>query len=370
MVRDYGLYLTIVLLVALILLQHYWMKKAKDRLISIDRIKDEFYNLGNRINKVKNKNDLYKVMLNAAVSLIKAADKGSILILEEDERFYFKAINGFGDELKEVSLSREECYLYKYNNFKNTTIIKDPAQFDEKYLNDENKDKMNKFKALNIKYTLSSPIYIEDELIGLINVDSSYEDRAFTKDDLELMDYIKNEMQIVLKNFIIQDELRYLVNHDDLTGIYNRRIFKDIINEELVNVKYNKLNLIFVLIDIDKFKSINDTYGHIMGDKVLKEFTKTLIDNIGENSICARISGDEFAIFFKNYSKEEVMQLLDNINKIFSSKTINNIYDLKVSFSYGICEVCSDNILSYDEVFSISDKNMYKNKKEKGDIKR
>ncbi|WMJ79828.1 sensor domain-containing diguanylate cyclase [Clostridium sp. MB40-C1] len=370
MVRDYGLYLIIAVLIVLNLIQYYLMKKTRDRLISIDRIKDEFYSLGNQIGKVKSKDDLYNVMLSAAVSLIKAADKGSILILEEDERFYFKAIKGFGNKLKEVSLSREECYLCKYNNFKNTTIIKNPAQFDEKYLNDENKDKMNKFKALNIKYTLSAPIYIENELIGLINVDSSYEDRAFTKDDLQLMNYIKNEMQIVLKNFIIQDELRYLVNHDDLTGIYNRRIFKDIINEELVNVKYNKLNLIFVLIDIDKFKFINDTYGHIMGDKVLQEFTKTLRDNIGKNSMCARISGDEFAIFFKNCSKEKVIQLLDNINQMLFSKTINNINNLRVSFSYGICEVFSDNILSYDEVFSISDKNMYKNKREKGDIKR
>lgn len=365
MIESLTLYTAFMVLVFFALLQNGEKKKILKKFITIGRIKDEFYRLGSEICKVKERDELYEVMLETAIRLIKSADKGSILIVEEDKRFYFKAVKGFEEDLKNLSLKREEVFLEQYNGFKETAIVKNPVKFDEKYLKNNSKNEMDKVKALDIISTISAPIYIDGQLSGLINVDSSHEEKVFSKDDLELMNYIRNEMEIVLRNFIIQDELKYLVNHDELTGIYNRRIFKEIAMEELNRLKCEDNTLVFALIDIDKFKNINDTYGHMVGDSVLCTFANVLRDSLCENNIFARMSGDEFAIIFKNIPEIEIMRLLDDINKNFQHKASSDIEELKVNFSYGICKVSKKEMLSYDEIFSISDKNMYENKRGK-----
>lgn len=355
----------IVLLTILAIKEYYKIKKINNRLLILQRINKAFYWLGNEVNKVKSKEELYEVMLETAVDLVVCADKGSILILEEDERFHFKATKGFSENLINLTLAKEEIFLYKVNNFTDTAIILNPVEFDKKNMSVESKSEFDKYEDLNIIATISAPIYIDGNLVGVINVDSTKKDKVFTNDDLEAMNHIRNQLQIVLKNFIIQDELRYKAHHDYLTGIYNRRILNYLLNEEIEKMKKFNTKLFFTLIDIDNFKKINDKYGHITGDKALQYFTKILRKNISENDIYARVAGDEFVILFKNSSKDRVEEVMTSTKKMLNQAAINNV---KVSFSYGMCEIESSKNLSIEEIYDIADKNMYKDKARKKEI--
>ncbi|MCY6355696.1 sensor domain-containing diguanylate cyclase [Clostridium sp. ZS2-4] len=365
MSANFSLYFIMVLLTILVIKEYYKIKKVNNRLSTLQRINKAFYWLGNQANEVRTKKELYEVMLEAAVDLVVCADKGSILILEGDGRFHFKAAKGFSENLTNLTLGKEEIFLYKVNNFTDTAIILNPAEFDKKNMSIESKSEFDKYEDLNITATISAPIHIDDKLIGVINIDSIKKDKTFTNDDLEAMNHIRNQLQIVLKNFIIQDELRYKAHHDYLTGIYNRRIFNYLLNEEIE--KINKLNtkLFFILIDIDNFKKINDKYGHVTGDKALQHFTKILRKNISKNDIYARVAGDEFVILFKNSSKDRIEEVMTSIRKMLDETVINN---LKVSFSYGICEIESSENLSIEEIYRIADKNMYMDKARKKEI--
>lgn len=120
-----------------------------------------------------------------------------------------------------------------------------------------------------------------------------------------------------------RNKLLEFVNIDPLTGAYNRRIIDSIDN-------YNVL----ALCDIDDFKTINDTYGHDIGDRVLKVVSKILIDNSNDDDIVCRYGGDEFLVVFKKCSLNLVKEKMAIISAI-----INNYFkhlQIKISFSVGI----------------------------------
>ncbi len=105
--------------------------------------------------------------------------------------------------------------------------------------------------------------------------------------------------------------LEFLATRDFMTGIYNRRKFF-----ELGNELFDKSDSLFaVMMDIDKFKLINDNYGHPFGDIVIKSITKTISQNLSDGSIFGRLGGEEFAILCEADSMEAVKQKIEKIRK-------------------------------------------------------
>ncbi len=128
-------------------------------------------------------------------------------------------------------------------------------------------------------------------------------------------------------------DLDYMATRDFMTGIYNRRKFF-----ELGNERFNtEENLFAVMIDIDKFKNVNDSYGHPFGDIVIKGITKIVEQHINEKSIFGRLGGEEFALICCSFSIENVKNSIEEIRE----KIENNIFEfegklVKVTISSGI----------------------------------
>jgi diguanylate cyclase (GGDEF)-like protein/PAS domain S-box-containing protein len=138
------------------------------------------------------------------------------------------------------------------------------------------------------------------------------------KDDIQLIGYIIDTTQ--KKKF--QDKIEYLTFYDSLTGLENRNKIKDIIDEELKsNLLYNRTSAILYL-DLNRFKNVNDTLGHIIGDKLLQHVAHRLKSCIKEEDSLARIGDDEFVI------------LLSNLNK----KTLHSHIEIIAKRVYGILE--------------------------------
>lgn len=131
----------------------------------------------------------------------------------------------------------------------------------------------------------------------------------------------------------LQKKVRELATKDMLTGLFNRQAGTNAIQLSLDNCKKNKA---FCLIDIDKFKLINDTYGHQVGDKVLENFGKIIQNTIYNNDIAMRLGGDEFIILLKNISNEQ--QVKDFIKKLYENVENINIEELedKITISVGV----------------------------------
>ena len=134
-----------------------------------------------------------------------------------------------------------------------------------------------------------------------LTVEGSEELRIFAKTYNKLLEQIKTD----------QVELTYEASHDSLTGLYNRKIFDD--------VRTSVRDATMLLIDIDNFKGINDTYGHEIGDQVLQKLSKILSDNFRHEDYVCRIGGDEFAVIMMHVSSSLKSLVESKIKKISAS---------------------------------------------------
>ncbi len=126
----------------------------------------------------------------------------------------------------------------------------------------------------------------------------------------------------------LNEELKRLVDYDSLTGAYNRRFFNEYLEIEVLRARNSiehrlyplassggDLNFGLVIIDIDNFKQINDTYGHLVGDTVLKQATLTMKHNIFTRDVLCRFGGDEFALLLTRTSHHGILQAVEKIRK-------------------------------------------------------
>lgn len=158
-----------------------------------------------------------------------------------------------------------------------------------------------------------------------------------------------------------QKKLIWLSEHDFLTGMPNRVKLQEALAERVSIANQKGLLTGFSFIDIDHFKSVNDTYGHDMGDAVLINFVKRIRNSLPESALVARVSGDEFAILFKTLADEN--QLADLMTEVFSAMRRPFRFDDKeilITCSAGC--VLVDGSIEPGEIMRIADKIMYRAK--------
>ncbi|MEN8727878.1 MAG: GGDEF domain-containing protein [Sulfurovum sp.] len=157
--------------------------------------------------------------------------------------------------------------------------------------------------------------------------------------------------------------LSVLASTDYLTGIMNRRMFNEISERYFHTGQKGNLNLTLLLLDLDHFKNINDTYGHQVGDQLLVSFVNTIEKFLRKSDIFARIGGEEFAILLSGVERKDAFNLAEKIRHEVENMTIQsegkNIF---VRTSIGITQADKTDD-SFDDVFTRADFALYKAKK-------
>ncbi|MEA3333322.1 MAG: diguanylate cyclase [Pseudomonadota bacterium] len=156
------------------------------------------------------------------------------------------------------------------------------------------------------------------------------------------------------------EKLELMASHDPMTGIYNRRKFF-----ELANRKFSESteNLYAAMIDIDKFKKINDIYGHPTGDRVIKAVTAIIGENIDEGSVFGRLGGEEFAVVCSHPDQECVVERLELIRKKIEQLELRSESGelIRCTVSEGVAKA-DKTIGNLDELLQLADEMLYKAK--------
>jgi diguanylate cyclase (GGDEF)-like protein len=161
-------------------------------------------------------------------------------------------------------------------------------------------------------------------------------------------------------------ELKYLAITDSLTGLYNRRYFAEIASEIFELGKREHETISMIMLDIDKFKKINDTYGHQAGDKVIIALAKILHDLKRESDVACRYGGEEFVLLLPKTHSKGAFILAERIRKMveqFQVSTDNSTH-IQFTVSLGVSEVDYHEDANIESLIRRSDNAMYQAKKE------
>ena len=180
--------------------------------------------------------------------------------------------------------------------------------------------------------------------------------------DCKIVDLVEDKTVSELKKTL--SEINRLIVIDELTKCYNRRYINEKLPIDIESAKANKLPLSIAMIDIDYFKLINDKYGHLLGDLVLKDITNVIKNNIrGKSDWIARYGGEEFLILFNDTSKEDAYNLSKRIKSIVENSIFKyDDIEINITISIGIASLSSETD-DMDKLIRKADENLYKAKR-------
>ena len=197
------------------------------------------------------------------------------------------------------------------------------------------------------------------------------EEEIIDEQDIEILNSFRKLFSIMLMKEIghyrMQKERKELLNKtitDNLTKLYNRNYLEEIAPKELSKAKRHGYPLGLVMLDLDNFKKINDTYGHDTGDAVLKDFARFLYRNLRDGDFLFRYGGEEFLILMPFTTAEDVYNVIERIRKMLKRKrNIDSNLDSKIdyTFSAGIVQYSNEN--SIQELIKKADSLLYIAKK-------
>ncbi len=190
--------------------------------------------------------------------------------------------------------------------------------------------------------------------------------------DLGVFDYIKkpiDEVEVIarvkssLRFKEQQDKLKKMAFTDGLTGLFNHALLIELFEKEYRKLKCNKSNIAFMMLDIDYFKKVNDTYGHPAGDMILKQIAEILINHTRFSDIVGRYGGEEFGIFLPETNEQEACLISEKIRQTVES----NYFDIgsekiKITLSIGICSSEYVETVKYKDVIKKADEALYQAK--------
>lgn len=219
-------------------------------------------------------------------------------------------------------------------------------------------DKEKPYIPKNVKSFLSTPIIVEKDLIGVISIEN-LPPHAF--DSLLILN---RQFILEMRKVRLYEMMQELAITDGLTGAYVRRHFLERLDEEFKRSKRHKFKFSFLMLDIDHFKVCNDTYGHLVGDAILRKVVDILKANIRQIDLVGRYGGEEFSVLLPETDKNGAFMVAERIRKAVRQEKFK-VYDefTNVSVSIGVATFPVDT-RKKEELIEKADIALYRSKNE------
>lgn len=205
------------------------------------------------------------------------------------------------------------------------------------------------------------PMISENKLLGCIVTKST--ENILSEKEIEYLEQLSSQAATTLNRANVYAEILKHATLDALTGFYNRRQLEERIKQEISSAKRQQRKLCAVMMDIDHFKSVNDTYGHAAGDLVLKTVSRVIKTQLRDYDIAGRYGGEEFVILLPHTKIDEAQMVAERLRKAVQDKKIDisklcpNKNDINVTISLGVSEYSKDK-----DFIKNADKALYKAK--------
>jgi two-component system cell cycle response regulator len=310
---------------------------ANERILSqLQHIKSEqgrLLNASNTLTKALTEGDVLKAALEAAAQ-IAPFDFAAVALAQDTDRLVLRRVKGSGvKELEGMAVSAGGSLTASV--LKNRHCLPVEGKFNPAQQVIFNKESQHHF--LKMKSLLVLPLGAGEEILGTLTLAAGAEG-AFTKVIRTTLQVMTNQLGTVLQNARMVRRLEELATTDGLTGLPNHRIFQEELSRQLALSKRFQNETSIILCDVDRFKGVNDTYGHPVGDRVLRGLGDLLRADVQRNTdLPARYGGEEFAVICAGTGTAGALKLAEKIRvdlerRIFST----DMGDLRVTLSMGV----------------------------------
>ena len=227
---------------------------------------------------------------------------------------------------------------------------------DSKYYRGSN----NKFFKKDFFVTI--PLKIEKEIVGVLNINDGEQD-SFEESSLEFVLDISDFISMSVSNAILYEQTKQLAVTDGLTGISNRPNMEQALQNEFERSMRYGAPLSVVLLDVDHFKGVNDTYGHQKGDEILVAIASLLKKVCRTNDIAARYGGEEFLMILPQSNAQGAFKIAERLREeMMKMNFTGNESNFSVTTSCGVAELDRDFIKNTDQLVAIADHALYEAK--------
>ena len=271
------------------------------------------YDIGQEVGSISDLDDLYARITATLTRRLKIHEFAILIFDEKKEELQVKAAYGFAD--------KDAVLRVRFKMGEGITGL--VAQTGKKiYI----RNTTNEARFLNYKCEkppeassfLSVPLSYKSEVMGVINF-ARRGVRSFSFQDVKMLSLVAGQVATAIANARLYTKTRELSVRDELTGLNNRRYFQQMLQMEWKRAVRFKRTLSLIMIDVDHFKKYNDSYGHLQGDRVLREIGSLLKKNLREVDTVARFGGEEFILLLPDTDKHGAAAVAEKIRALVES---------------------------------------------------
>lgn len=296
-------------------------------------------------------------ILDAATSAVSSAEKGMVhLVARDTGQLEMRAAIGYSDPRIQKIPYPNSGYVARAMRSREPILIRDAQQDPSLRYSSQ----ISEIRA--IQSVIVAPlIHPNGEILGALSIESP-RPMAFNEDDLRLLTSFAVTATTAIYNAQLHAEVQKLAITDTLTGLYNRHGFEELGRREIERLRRFGHPLSIIMVDVDEFKQINDTFGHKVGDWVIQTVAKRLVSSLREVDIVGRFGGDEFTILLPETDLFTAINVAERLLTLVSQAPI--VFEqasLKLTVSVGVVKATSE-FFSLESLLERADRAMYQAK--------
>jgi diguanylate cyclase (GGDEF)-like protein len=288
---------------------------------SLDKKFDRFAavsELTKNITHIRDYETLLQTILDKSADLLKAEQGSLMLVDRETDNLLVEAQKGNSEVVPEKhTINRGEGIAGKVAELGEAILVEN--------LEDDPRVMQKNRKHYKTRSFVSVPLKIDDRIIGVLNLSDKATGEVFDEEDLSLIQSFATHAAIVMERNVFyhrSEELKKLTITDSLTGLLNRRYLYERLKDEVARSERYNHHLSLLMLDLDGFKSCNDTFGHLFGDKMLKDIADALQNTVRSMDIVARYGGDEFMVILPETAEELAIDISERLRSNVAKKAI------------------------------------------------
>lgn len=268
-----------------IISKHSLMTMVKQQVDELDALKKLSLNLTSSLDH----QTVLDAIVNEAMRLVKHARAAHIYLYTHGRLDFGASLNAEGEKNKPLSAPRINGLTYSVANSRQQIIVEDMSS-----------DPL--YNALEVKLSgsiIGIPLLFNNSIVGVMNL-SRFITGGFSRAELRLLGLLADQAAVAISNVSLHKQVTVQANTDSVTGLPNRRALDERLEEDIRHAKRMSSKFSVVMMDLDGFKTVNDTYGHVIGDEILRLLFNYLAENIRPTDFLARYGGDELTLIIRD----------------------------------------------------------------------